>query len=69
MKYWRPITIGEYWYIALLPENASINTPITKDTKIKKIGVVGATKVNYYDKAWQEANIRNKKINPDWEER
>ena len=70
-KFWRPVEIGNNWYIALLPENASITTPITKDIKKMRVGrVSGEHKgVNYYAKAWDIANTRNRRIDPSYKER
>ena len=65
-KFWRPVSIGDSWYIALLPEGASINTPITRGIKKKRIGRITGKGVNNYDKAWELANNRNRKIDPNW---
>jgi hypothetical protein len=58
--FWRPVIIGDYWYIALLEKGASINHPLLPSTKKIRIGRVGG-RVNYYDRAWSVADLRNKK--------
>ena len=67
-KYWRPVEKGGFWFIVLLPKNASITTKLTPKMKKKKIGIVGG-RVNNYDRAWKEANRRNRKIDKDWVDR